>query len=220
MSSTIDQSLTYVPSIGAKGEPGPSAGSGAGPDAQLMDAFLAGDDRAFAALFDRHNERLFLYCARLLGNPEQAEDIVQGLWERVIRLRGEGPGVRNPAGFLLTIARNLCLNHLKRERRRVPFDGTAEAACERKGIHARTDLEEAVIDALDRLPMKYREVLVLNVYSGYDFEEIAGMLGLHVAAVWKRASRGRAQLRKAFEKSDLNPPRDTNRSASQEGNAP
>lgn len=167
-------------------------------EAALLSAFLAGDDRAFATLFDRHDKRLFLYCARLLGSAEQAEDIVQTLWERVISLRSATPSrtiIRNPLGFLFTIARNLCLNHLKRERRRAPFDEEAQALCEEKGREGKTDMEEAVLEGLNRLPMKYREVLVLNVYSGYDFEEIAAMLGISATAAWKRASRARAQLR-------------------------
>lgn len=176
----------------------------------MLNAFLDGDDLAFAGLFDRHNERLFLYCARMLGSAEQAEDIVQGLWERVIRLRSEKRGIRNPSAFLLTVARNLCLNHLKRERRRVPFDGAARAACDRTGERSKTDLEEEVLEALDRLPMKYREVLVLNIYSGYDFEEIAAMLGISAAAAWKRASRGREQLRKGLARLTAGSFSDTN----------
>lgn len=167
-------------------------------ESALLSAFLAGDDRAFTILFDRHNERLFLYCARLLGNAEQAEDIVQTVWERVIALRSARASrniIRNPLGFLFTIARNLCLNHLKRERRRAPFDEGAQALCEENGREGKTDIEESVLDGLNRLPMKYREVLVLNIYSGYDFEEIAAMLGISATAAWKRASRARAQLR-------------------------
>ncbi len=176
----------------------------------MLNAFLDGDDLAFAGLFDRHNERLFLYCARMLGSAEQAEDIVQGLWERVIRLRSEKRGIRNPSAFLLTVARNLCLNHMKRERRRAPFDGAARAACDRTEERRRTDLEEEVLEALDRLPMKYREVLVLNIYSGYDFEEIAAMLGISAAAAWKRASRGREQLRKGLARLTAGSFSDTN----------
>ncbi|KXK56912.1 MAG: RNA polymerase sigma factor [Chlorobi bacterium OLB7] len=52
------------------------------PEAQLFDQFLAGDDRAFAELFDRHHHRLYLYCLKLVGSPDQAEDIVQEVWER------------------------------------------------------------------------------------------------------------------------------------------
>lgn len=183
---------------------------GGAEDAALLNAFLDGDDLAFAGLFDRHNKRLFLYCARMLGSAEQAEDIVQGLWERVIRLRSEKRGIRNPSAFLLTVARNLCLNHLKRERRRAPFDGAARAACDRPEERRRTDLEEEVLEALDRLPMKYREVLVLNIYSGYDFEEIAAMLGISAAAAWKRASRGREQLRKGLARLTAGSFSDTN----------
>ncbi len=163
-----------------------------------MSAFLAGDDTAFESLFDRHNHRLFLYAARMLGKSQQAEDVVQELWERVVGIRAEPRPVHNPSGFFLTIVRNLCLNLLKREKRVAPFDDRAVVLHEQHNRREQGELEAVVIESLDHLPMKYREVLVLNVYSGYDFEEIADMLDISVTTAWKRASRARQQLRESL----------------------
>ena len=90
-------------------------------DGRLMRAFLAGNDRAFAELFDRHHQRLYLYCARLTGDPSGAEDVMQEVWERLLRLRNEPQDIHNPVGFLLRIARNLSLNFLKKVERRRRF---------------------------------------------------------------------------------------------------
>jgi DNA-directed RNA polymerase specialized sigma24 family protein len=56
-------------------------------------------------------------------------------------------------------------------------------------------MEELALTALDALPFETREILVLNLYAGYRFDEIAAMLGKSPDAIWARASRGRAQLR-------------------------
>ena len=164
-------------------------------DGRLMQAFMAGDDDAFSALFDRHNERLYLYSARLLGNSTSAEDVIQEVWERVIRLRAEPQEIHNPAGFLLTIARNLSLNLLKKKKRQRLLEQEVKRESLQEVRVGSDDLKDIVIEGLNSLPMKYREVLVLNLYSGYNFDEIAEMLEISTDAAWKRASRGRKELR-------------------------
>lgn len=166
--------------------------AGEGRDAQLLERFIAGDDAAFVELFDAHNHRLYLYCVNIVKDAQAAEDITQEMWERVLRLRVEPKAIRNPAGFFVTIARNLSLNHVRDRRKLDALDGEHEHLA--SPHRERTAEEEMVRHALDRLSFDYREVLILSVYSDYSFEEIAGMLGTTRLAVWKRASRARARL--------------------------
>ncbi|MBK8912815.1 MAG: RNA polymerase sigma factor [Chlorobi bacterium] len=165
------------------------------PEAQLFDQFLAGDDRAFAELFDRHHHRLYLYCLKLVGSPDQAEDIVQEVWERVIRMRKNPQHVLNPTGFLLRITRNLSLNHLRDTKKLTPIDDVQEYKLPTVQMREQSELEELVVICLNKLPLEMREVLILYTYSGYRFDEIAEMMGKSVDAVRMRASRARAQLR-------------------------
>lgn len=169
--------------------------AGHGDDAAVMNRFLAGDDAAFVELFDRHNHRLYVYCLKLVGEPAQAEDLTQEMWERVIRMRLKPQEVRTPIAFLLRIARNLCLNHLKRRRQNVSLSALPESAYLPDRGDERSELEEVVHQALAELPFDYREVLVLNAYCGYRYDEIAEMIGKSSTAVWMRASRARARLR-------------------------
>jgi RNA polymerase sigma-70 factor (ECF subfamily) len=168
----------------------------AGADASLLERFQAGDNAAFADLFDRHNNRLFVYCLKMVGSREQARDLTQELWERVIRLRASGQRIINPLGFFLTIARNLSLNHLKARRDHASLASLPESAHPVEALHQRSELEELILAALDLLPFDQREVLVLNIYCGYTMEEIAAMLGKSPDAIWKRASRARQRLRR------------------------
>jgi RNA polymerase sigma-70 factor (ECF subfamily) len=164
-------------------------------DAALFERFLNGEDEAFVALFKRHNRRLFTYAAKILGSHEQAEDITQELWERVIQIRSSPQQIHNPAGFFVRMARNLCLDHLKRGRRTIRLDDADDSPHLGAAATELTEMEEIAVAALDGLPFESREVLVLNLYCGYRFDEIATMLGKSPDAVWARASRARAQLR-------------------------
>ncbi len=164
-------------------------------DEELFERFLTGDDAAAVVLFRAYNTRLFLYCVKVLGDQEQAEDVTQEIWERAIRLRGGSQRIGNVAGFLFRIARNLCINQLKRRGRSVSIDAIDAASHPACLMPGNSDTEELVSAALDTLRFEDRELLVLNVYCGYRLDEIAEMMEMKPNAIWTRASRARAQLR-------------------------
>lgn len=165
-------------------------------DVALFRAFLAGDDVAAITVFRKFHPRLFVYCTKVLGSVAQAEDVVGEVWERVVKLRSNPPDVHSPIGFLLKVARNLCLNHIRSRREHTSLGSLDERDHPAYSPDSRSDLEERLIGALDSLPFETREILVLNAYCGYRFDEIATMLDKTPEAVWARASRARAQLRR------------------------
>lgn len=164
-------------------------------DVALLNRYVAGDDTAFAELFDRHHHRLYLYCLKIVGDDQQAEDLMQEAWERVIKLRLKPQRIDNPAGFLVTVTRNLCFNHVKQQRRRSFLNTFLDRSDTSVAAHERSDLSAHMQHALSQLTVEYREVLVLHAYCDYDYDEIAAMLGMNVTAIRMRASRARAQLR-------------------------
>lgn len=180
----------FVPQKSAPKPQGPI-----GNDPILFARFLAGDDSGFMELFDRHTHRLYLYCLKFVNDRQRAEDLVQDLWERVIKLRAEGKGAPdNPVGLFVRIARNLCLNSIRDEKNISSLDEMPEWEHPSTSMREMSHHEELVVAALKRLPMAQREVLILNAYSGYRFDEIAEMLGEPVGAIRTRAWRARAQL--------------------------
>jgi RNA polymerase sigma-70 factor (ECF subfamily) len=136
-----------------------------------------------------------MYCLKFIGDRRQTEDMVQDLWERVIKLRGERrEHLDNPIGFLIRMARNLCLNHIRDRKQMASLQDIPEWEHPATVPRELTHNEELVVAALGHLPENQREVLVLNAYSGYRFDEIAEMLGEQVGAVRTRAWRARMQL--------------------------
>lgn len=164
-------------------------------DTQLFERHLRGDDAALVELFNAHNHRLCVYCVKLVGSAALAEDLTQELWEKVVRMRVDAPSVRNPGGLFVRMARNLSLNAIRDRRKLTSFDELGEAVHPLEERRERSEMEEIVEAALAQLPFEYREVLILNAYSGYNHEEIAAMLGKSPQAIWKRASRAREKLR-------------------------
>lgn len=166
-------------------------------DTALFTRFFAGDDAALIELFDRHTQRLGRYCRKMTGDARHVEDLLQDLWERVVRLRDGERGVPpNPLGLLYWMARNLCLNFNRDRRNHLPLDYLAEREHPNISDRELSQLEELVVMALEQLPLEQREVLILSAYSGYTFDEIAQMMEESPGAIRTRAWRARRQLKR------------------------
>lgn len=166
-------------------------------DAQLLEDFLCGRDAAFDPLYAEYNRRIFAYVSRMIFDEDAAHDIAHQVWERVIvhRANAQRERIENVAGFVFTLARNLALDHLRRGKK---FTGMGSA--EHLSVEFDSSDDRAlVVEALKQLPEETREILVLNYYCGYSFEEIAEMLGKKPNAIWTRASRARATLKEVIE---------------------
>jgi RNA polymerase sigma-70 factor (ECF subfamily) len=163
---------------------------------ELFQKFLSGDDAAFAELYREFNPRLSAYCYKLA--PTEWEDIMQELWERMIAMRSKLGAPRSeiasPLAFLFQMLRNLSVDHFRRSVETAEL--TEESAMADEGeTRAASDIECLILEAFEKLSFEDREVLVLNIYSGYKFGEIAEIQGKSVDAVWARASRARTRLR-------------------------
>ena len=176
-------------------QPSPPTSADGSDDRELFARFIDGDDGAFMELFNRHASRLYIYCLKFVHDRQQAHDIMQDVWERMIRFRSERkPPPDRPLGLLLRTVHNLALNHLRNHKGHLSLDDMPE--WRQPPGHARemSEMEELVVAALDRLPIPLRRVLVLHAYSGYQYEEIAAMLGEPAGAIRTRAWRARTQL--------------------------
>jgi len=150
-------------------------------------------------------DTLYRYAMILTRNPSEAEDLVQETYLRAMRaMRRLRPG-SNVKSWLLVILRNIWLNELRRRRttpKMVEIDvdeTTADVVVETsKGPHAFyvSKLEcELVREAIQQLPVDFREVIVLREYEELSYQEIASVLGCPVGTVMSRLARARSKLR-------------------------
>ena len=163
-------------------------------ESQLLAAFLDGDEHAFRELYDAHAPSLYAFIQRLLGRwRSEANDALQDVWLRAAR---DLPRFRQQSAFrtwLFGIAVNRC-----REIIRMTPNATEELSDDIASSHRsdeqRIDLERAVA----RLPLRYREVLVLHDIYQHTHLEIGAMLGIDDGTSKSNLSRARALLRKAI----------------------
>ena len=140
----------------------------------------------------------------LLRDGHDAEDAVQDAFVRAIR---HFDGFRGGDGraWLLSIVRNTCLTRLRGRRASgeiVEFDETIhtadDAAAGPEEALARQAATESLREALDRLAVEFREVLVLRELEGLSYKEIAQVSGVPIGTVMSRLARGRKQLLQAL----------------------
>ncbi|QYK41152.1 MAG: RNA polymerase sigma factor [Paracoccaceae bacterium] len=170
-------------------------------DARLLAAYAAGDAAAARELAARHLPRVLSFAARMLGGDRaEAEDVAQ---EALLRLWRIAPdwreGEAQVSTWLYRVAANLCTDRLRRRGRRnaVTLDDAPEIADRAPGVLADMmdrDRMAALQMALDALPERQRQAVVLRHIEGLSNPEIAAVLGTGVEAVESLTARGRRAL--------------------------
>jgi RNA polymerase sigma-70 factor (ECF subfamily) len=146
---------------------------------------------------DRYGRELHAYLWRLLGDVEDAEDCFQETFLRALRSRAASP-IREPRPWLYAIAGNVArtrLSQRRRERdRRVEADVDLPAPDESQGRDRWNDVRRAV----EALPTKQRQALLLRRYQGLSYDEVARALGGSAAAARANVYQALRRLREAF----------------------
>ena len=161
-----------------------------------------GRTRRFGDLALPHLDSAYNLARWLTRDDHDAQDVVQEAYLRAFRSFGSFRG-DNARPWLLAIVRNTCYTWLKQHRRaevEVPYDdevhGGEDGALDvnPEAILARLDDVRLVDEALQRLPVGYREVVVLRDIEDLSYKEIARVAGLPIGTVMSRLARGRRLL--------------------------
>lgn len=163
-------------------------------DEDLVAAVQGGSREAYAALVRRHAKRVYAVCIGILGNTDDSEDAVQETFVRgmanILTLRDGGQF----AGWISQIARNLCRDQWRKQKRRGELM-SRHAAEEKQELGEFSDLH----DALERLPEVHRLPLMLYYFDGRSTENLARELNLTRGGACTRLFRARNELRKLLE---------------------
>jgi RNA polymerase sigma-70 factor, ECF subfamily len=200
------------------------ANSLAAADEQTRQQNLAvaqGLKRQEAGLLDelivKYQHRLLRYLLYLTGNREQAEDLFQDVWMRVLVRGGQFNGQARFETWLFTIARNMVID-LRRKRTASSLDELFEAGgdddrplsfevvdCDPTPFDRVSNFEdrERIAKALLDLDTLHREVLVLRFYEELSLEEIAKVTKSHLSTVKSRLYRGMAMIRPKLERTGM-----------------
>ncbi len=164
-------------------------------DSDLLSKFFAGDEAAFHKIFALYNKKLAIYAFKILGDRALAEDTVQETWIKLIDRKGKGQPIEHLAAYLFQIARNCCFDKLRSRKDHQDLAELSEKEHPVTRLAEPSELEEIVTIAFSELTPEDRELLALNIYAGFQYDEIAAMQQKNPQAIWTRASRIRAKLR-------------------------
>ena len=166
-------------------------------DVALMARLRRDDDRAFAALLDRHLNAVAGFAYRLLGDSTEAEDIAQETFLRLWRNRQRWMPRAQLRTWLYRVARNLCVDrHRRREVVVASMPERPDPGMGPAGRLQEQQVTEVVVHALRRLPERQQVAITLVYHEGLSNTDAADVLGVSVEAIESLLARGRRALRK------------------------
>jgi RNA polymerase sigma-70 factor (ECF subfamily) len=180
------------------------------PDAALMLRVKQGDTAAFTTLMDKYKQPVLNLAWRTLGDPIEAEDLAQNVFVQVWKSADRYQPTAKFSTWLFTIARNLCLNEIRRRGRHPAesLDQTRDDA-EDQPLHQvedrrmrpapdhllRVELQQKVEEAIAALPENQRTALLLCRQDELSYEEMAAVLGCSLSATKSLIHRARETLK-------------------------
>lgn len=167
-------------------------------DSDLVKRAETGDRAAFEIIVQRHKQPLFRFIRRYLGNRDDAYDLLQDTFVAAWTALGRFDSSRPLAPWLRTIALNKCRDFSRRQSVRRMIIGLFAAEAEPQVSSEVSDPQDRRLDELDqaiaRLPVFYKEPLLLTAISGLSHSEAASVLKTTPKAIEMRLRRARQKL--------------------------
>ena len=163
----------------------------------LVTDFQGGSDLAFTELYHTYKRDIYLFCLKFLGDTAAAKDIVQQVFLKAYERRSQLTRPGSFKAWLLMIARNDCLTHLRQVRRMVAIPEEGDDPVFSLPPNDDDDSEETITlisRAIARLKPELREIVVLREYENLSYNEIAEVIGITEGLVKSRLFTARRQL--------------------------
>ncbi|HEY3763131.1 MAG TPA: sigma-70 family RNA polymerase sigma factor [Verrucomicrobiae bacterium] len=184
------------------------------PDAALMLRVKRGDRAAFTELVEKYKQPVMNFVFRSLRDEAESEDLAQNVFLQVYKSRSRYKRTAKFSTWLFTIARNLCLNELRRRSRhpadsleeahtenedqpRQQFEDKSQIAPPEKLLHG--ELAKKIEEALSELPENQRSAILLCRQEELSYEEIAEILDCSLSATKSLIHRGRETLKEKLK---------------------
>jgi len=174
-------------------------------DNDLIEIVRKNDPERYAEIIERYQGKLFAYLYRLVGSREEAEDLLQDVFIKTYRNLYSYDVKRKFSSWIYRIAHNEAVNHIKRKslKRFIPWENITatkdklEMSSSEEGadnVWIRKEANREVDEAINRLPFKYKQVLILRYYSDKSYEEISEILGKPINTVGTLINRAKKKM--------------------------
>ena len=171
-------------------------------DEKLIAMARAGNPGAFETIVDRYQGRLLGFCRQMLGSTEDAEDVLQEVFVNAYRAMLADEREINLRPWLYRIARNRCLNYLRKPKadaqESMDMVPEVEAASTAEKVHNREEFRQILSD-VNKLPETQRAALLLREMDALSYEEIAAAMETTVPSVKSLLVRARISLAEASQ---------------------
>jgi RNA polymerase sigma factor (sigma-70 family) len=175
-------------------------------DAKLIAMARSGNAGAFETIVDRYQARLLGFCRQMLGSTEDAEDVLQEVFVNAYRAMLADQREINLRPWLYRIARNRCLNHLRKPtadaQESMDMLPAVEAASTAEKVSNREEFRQLLAD-VGKLPETQRSALLLREMDAMSYEEIAAAMETSVPSVKSLLVRARISLAEASQARQL-----------------
>ncbi len=182
-----------------------------GEEGSIIERCKKGDREAFATIVQKYMKPAYYVALGYVGKPEDALDLSQDAFVNAFRHIKRFDTTKTFFPWFYSILKNLCMNHLNRLRRRREdsIDEMAEEegqvpipieTADPEASVVRKDLEVKIGQALTRLRPKDREIIILQHFQDYSYQEIADLLGIPIGTVMSRLYSARQALRRELER--------------------
>ena len=172
---------------------------------KIIEAFIAGDLKAFKYVYNKYRERIYSYCLYVTGNKTKADDAFQEVFIRIYERREQLRESRALKNWLLLIARSVCLNFVRESKFTPEFIYLDDTVHLHEGYSDRKELALEGIDqeipeeifqlAFRKIAPIYRDAFILREIEGFTCEEVAELTGASVTNVKVRIARAKKMLR-------------------------
>ncbi len=171
-------------------------------DRELMLEVGQGEVGKLGLLFERHHVLLYNFFVRLSGNRAASEDLVQEVFLRMLKYRHTYRGDSKFTLWMFRIARNAHADHYRKSKREEPmqesdFNRSSSEPLASENVEYGQNID-LLHEALNKLAIDKREVLVLSRFQGLKYHEIAELLDCTVGTIKLRVHRAIKDLRQIF----------------------
>lgn len=177
-----------------------------GADIEIIDKCLGGNEEAFEELVNRYKRLVFNTSYRMLGSHEEAEDASQEAFIRMYKSLNRYDPQYKFSTWAMRITTNYCLD-LLRKRKGDTVSIEEQYNLKDEGLspeeeYVRYEKQQMVKKAVDSLPAKYKELIILFHNRGLSYSEIMEVTGESLTIVKNRLYRARQMLKDILEKLD------------------
>ena len=183
-----------------------------GVDARLAERIRAGEAEALGELYDRYASMALGVALRVVGDREEAEDVVHdafvAVWRKIDRFDAERGSLR---AWLMTVVRNRAIDRVRARRPRIDLDAAEEGSLLRTGLNptweafARRASAHDVRSAMAELPDEQRQAVELAYFEGYTYREVAEVTGVPPGTANGRLRLALTKLRDALRVNHATP---------------